>query len=69
MATVPTAYINVTIMNHPHTSDAMVYISSRFDERLEIEPWTWSQEVPALLSKDGLEDFMRDALVAVIEAM
>lgn len=69
MSRIRDAYISITIMNHPTTSDAMVYVSTRFDERLEIEPWTWSQTIPPLLDKAAVHDFMRDALVELLEAM
>lgn len=63
------AFVSITIMNHPSTGDAYVYVNGRFAKALDVEPYRFDQAVSPLRSKDGLEDWIRDALVAVIEAL
>lgn len=69
MAKLDEAAISITIMNHPSLSTAYVYVSGMFAKELGLEPYRFEQEVPALLMADGVENWIRDSLQAIIDAL
>jgi hypothetical protein len=69
MARLADAFVSVTIMNHPSTANAYVYVNGRFAQELNVEAYRFDQPIPALQSADGLEEWLRTALQAVIDAL
>lgn len=69
MEKIPAAYVSVSIMNHPSSGDAYVYVSGRLDKEFGVEPYSFDQAVPLMRPGGDLAVWIRTALEAVIEAL
>lgn len=69
MSRLDDAFVSITVMNHPSTGNAYVYVHGRFAEALGVEPYTFDQPIPELTASSDVADWIRGALEAVIDAL
>lgn len=63
------AFISISIMNHPSTGDARVYLHGRLDKEFGVEPYTWEAEIPQMVVGSELSWWIKQAMETVIEGL